>query len=597
MEITSILDFGWSAWLTLAVVTAIFSILILTRVPSDYVFSGGLAVLLLSGVLDAGEAFAGFSSPGVITIGVLYIVVAGLRETGGLLWISQRILGHPASYSQALMRLMLPVSTLSAFLNNTPVVALFIPVVMNWGRRIRIQPSRLLIPLSYASILGGLCTMIGTSTNLVVNSMVQARYHTDGLYMFEITKIGVPVAVIGILFILVFHRLLPSRKPFDEIVANPREYTLELMVTPGGSMENKSIESSGLQRLPGAYLAELIREGHVIPFVPPRLVLQANDRLVFVGNVESVKSLYEYKDLHPAPNQIFKLEHPRHQRILLEAVVSNTSPIVGTSIREGRFSERYNAIVVAVARNGERIDGRIGDVVLRPGDTLLVEAHAGFISRQNDTRDFYLINEVEDSAPRRFERAPAAFAILAGMVIAASTGVLSMLEASLLAAGLMLLTGACSPARARRSIEWEVLVTIATALSLGLALEKTGVASALAAILLSMTRENPWLALAMVYFVTSLFTAIITNNAAAVLVFPVAMNSAEQLAVSTMPFTICVMLAASASFATPIGYQTNLMVYGPGGYRFSDYLRIGIPLSLVVGCVAVLLIPIIWPFR
>lgn len=595
-EFVTLTQLGWDAWLTLAVVLAVLLLLITTRIAADAVFWGGLALLMLAGVLDPGEALAGFSSQGLITVGVLYVVVAGLRETGSLLWISQRVLGLPGTYRSAQLRLMLPVSLLSAFLNNTPVVALFIPIVIDWCRRIRIQPSRLLIPLSYAAIFGGTCTLIGTSTNLIVNSMVQSRYGTEGLPMFEITMIGVPLALIGMTFIIIFPRLLPSRKPFEEIVSNPKEYTLELKVTPGGSMENKTIEAAGLRRLPGAFLAELIRGDRVMAAVPPDVVMQADDRLVFVGNVESVKTLYEYKDLHPAADQIFKLDCPRHQRILVEAVVSNMCPILGTTIREGRFRERYNAVVVAVARNGERIKGRIGDIVLRPGDTLLVEAHAGFISRQRETRDFYLVNAVEDSSIHRFDRAPVSFAVLTGMVLVVALGWLNMMNAALLAAGLMIVTGACSIARARRSIEWEVLLTIGAALGLGLALEKTGAAGVLAGSMLGFTGENPWIALALVYLVTSVFTAVITNNAAAVLVFPVAMNTAEQLGVNIMPFVICVMLGASASFATPIGYQTNLMVYGPGGYRFGDYMKIGLPLSIVIGIAAIIMAPIIWPF-
>jgi len=596
MEYVSLLELGWQAWLTMGLVVAILGVLVCTRLPSDYVFLGGLGVLLVSGILDPAESLAGFSSQGVVTVAVLYIVVAGLKDTGGLSWISRRVLGHPTSYRGAQLRLMLPVCGLSAFLNNTPVVALFIPVVTDWCRRIRLQPSRLLIPLSYASIFGGLCTLIGTSTNLVVNGMLQARYHTGGLHMFEITKIGLPVAAIGIVAVLVLSRLLPSRRAFDEIVADPREYTLELQVTPGGSIENKTIEAAGLRQLPGAFLADVIRDSRIIAAVAPDEVLRANDRLVFVGNVDSLKTLYGYQDLHPASDQIFKLDTPRHERCLVEAVVSNTCPLVGKSIREGRFRERYNAVVVAVARNGERLQGRLGDIVLRPGDTLLVEAHGGFIPRQKDSRDFYLVSEVDDSSPLRFEKSPVAFAILAGMVVVAALGWLSMLKAALLAAALMLMTGCCSHANARRSIEWDVLVTIAAALGLGLALEKTGAANALAGSLLGLAGSQPWIALALVYLTTCICTEIITNNAAAALIFPIAMNTAGQLGVSFMPFVMCIMVAASASFATPIGYQTNLMVYGPGGYRFGDYLRIGIPLDLTIGCVTVALTPLIWPF-
>jgi di/tricarboxylate transporter len=596
MDTVSLFELGWQAWVTMAIVAAIFLVLVFTRLPSDYVFLGGLGILLVSGILDPLAALSGFSSQGVVTVAVLYVVVSGLKDTGGLSWISRHVLGRPKSYRGAQLRLMLPVCGLSAFLNNTPVVALFIPVVVDWCRRIRLQPSRLLIPLSYASIFGGMCTLIGTSTNLVVNGMVQTRYHTDGLHMFEITKIGLPLAMVGVLFVIILSRLLPSRKTFDEIVADPKEYTLELEVTPGGSIENKSIEAAGLRQLPGAFLADVIRGDRVITAVAPDEVLRANDRLVFVGNVDSLKTLYGYQDLHPASDQIFKLDTPRHQRCLVEAVVSNTCPLVGKSIREGLFRDRYNAVVVAVARNGERIQGRLGDIVLRPGDTLLIEAHAGFIPRQKDSRDFYLVSEVDDSSPRRFEKAPIAFAILIGMVAVVGLGWLSMLKAALLAAGLMLITGCCSHANARRSIEWDVLLTIAAALGLGLALENTGAANALAGGFLGLAGGNPWLALAMVYLITSVFTEVITNNATAALIFPIAMHTAEQLGVSIMPFVMCIMVGASASFATPIGYQTNLMVYGPGGYRFGDYLRIGLPLNLTIGCACVALAPLIWPF-
>ncbi|HPF35624.1 MAG TPA: SLC13 family permease [Candidatus Krumholzibacteria bacterium] len=596
METVSILELGWQAWLALGVVVGVFGLLVATRLPSDTVFLGGLAVLFLSGVLSAKEALAGFSSQGMITVGVLYVAVAGLQETGGLLWISSRVLGRPRSPRRAQLRLMAPVAGLSAFLNNTPVVALFIPAVMEWSRRIRVQPSRLLIPLSYASILGGVCTLIGTSTNLVVNGLVQTRYGGEGLGMFEITKLGLPLAAAGLAFILLAPRLLPDRKAFGEVVENPREYTLEMQITGHSPLIGKTIEQGGLRHLPGAYVAELIRGERIISAVGPDTVLQEGDRLVFVGHVDSVRSIYQQQGLRPAQDQLFHLDAPRHERCLVEAVVSSTCPLRGQSIRAGRFRQRYNAVVIAAARGGQRIEGRIGDIVLQPGDTLLVESHAGFISRQRDSRDFYLVSAVEDSTPKRHDRSLWAFGILAAMVIVVAFSWLTMLQAGMAAAGLMLLTGCCSPAQARRSIEWDVLLTIAAALGLGLALETTGAARALAGGLLSLTGDQPWLALAMVYLTTTVFTEVITNNAAAALVFPVAMNTAEGLDVSVMPFVICVMVAASASFATPIGYQTNLMVYGPGGYRFSDYLRIGLPLNVLMGVLAVGLAPLIWNF-
>ncbi|HEY5622102.1 MAG TPA: SLC13 family permease [Pontiella sp.] len=591
-------ELGWDAWLTIAVIVGVLVLLVVTRLSADVVFVGGLSVLLVSGVLNADAALAGFSAPGMITVGVLYIVVTGLQETGGLSWISQHVLGFPKGPRRAQMRMLLPVIPLSAFLNNTPVVAMFIPVVTEWCRRLRISPSRMLIPLSYASIFGGICTLIGTSTNLVVNTMYQTRYQNEGLGMFEIAKLGLPCALVGVAYLMLFsHRLLPGRKTIEEVFENPREYTLELEVSPRSPLIGSSIEKSGLRHLPGAFLAELIRrDGQIISAVSPSELLQEGDRLVFVGNIESMRSLYSLQGLQPAPEQLFKLDTPRHQRCLVEAVVSHTCPLVGKTIREGRFRNVYNAVVIAVARNGERLHGKIGDIRIRAGDLLLIESHAGFIPRQKDSHDFYLVSGVENASPRRFERAPWAFVVLAGMVVAAATGWLTMLQAALLAAAAMVMLRCCTTAQARRSIEWHVLVVIGAALGLGAALEQTGGATAISGFLMDLVHGQPYLALAMVYLLTTFFTEIITNNAAAVLVFPIAMNSAESLAINPMPFVICIMVAASASFSTPIGYQTNLMVYGPGGYRFSDYMRIGIPLNLLFGVLSVWLAPLIWPF-
>lgn len=590
-------ELTWQAYLAVGVIVSILLLLSLTQLASDVVFVGGLAVLMVTGVLDVKAALSGFSAPGVITVGVLYVVVAGLQESGALSWVSRHVLGFPQKPWRAQLRMLAPVISISAFLNNTPVVCLFMPVVTEWCSRLRISPSRMLLPLSYAASLGGICTLIGTSTNLVVNTMVQERFHDAGLSMFEITKLGVPCALAGALYLILFsHKLLPDRKAVDEVFDNPREYTLELDVCPKSPLAGSTIEKSGLRHLPGAFLAELVRDGRVLSAVSPSEILREGDRLVFVGNIDSMTLLYNQRGLQPAPDQLFKLDAPRHQRCLVEAVVSHTCSLVGKTIREGRFRSVYNAVVIAVARNGERLHGKIGDIKLRAGDMLLIESHAGFIPRQKDSRDFYLVSGVENSTPRRFEKAPWAFAILAGMVLSAALGWLDMLYAAALAAGAMLLLRCCSTSQARRSIEWNVLVVIAASLGLGLALEKTGAATTLAGLLIGLVHDQPWWALAMVFIATTLITQIITNNAAGALTFPIAMSTAERLGVSPMPFIICVMIAASASFSTPIGYQTNLMVYGPGGYRFSDYLRIGIPLNILLGIVAVGLAPFIWPF-
>jgi di/tricarboxylate transporter len=589
-------DLSLHGWMSLGVVLSVFGLMMCTRRSPDFLLWAGVMVLWMSGVLDTEDALAGFSSPAVVAVGLLYLVVAGMRDTGGLQWIARKVLGTPGGTRRAQLRLMLPVGLLSAFLNNTPVVALFIPTVMEWSRRIHIPASRLLIPLSYASIFGGFCTLIGTSTNLVVFGLMEQRFGDPGLGMFDITKIGVPCAMAGLAYVLAFQWLLPSRTGLRDDMENPREYTLEMEVPAGSPLAGSTIQKAGLRNLGGAFVAEVIRAGEILGAVPPDEVLQEGDRLVFVGNLASVQSLYQDGALQIATDQVFKLDTPRHKRCLVEAVVSPSNPLVGRSIKEGRFRSRYNAVVIAVGRNGERLSGSLGEMVLRPGDILLVESHAGFLTRQRESRDFYLVSQLDDSAPPRREKAPLAFAILLGMVVAVAAGWLPMVQAAMLAAGLMVLSGCCSFVQARRNIEWHVLLTIAAALALGTALEQTGTARVLADSVLSLTGARPWLTLAAVYLLTSLFTELVTNNAAAALVFPIAIQTAEHLDVSVMPFVMCIMVAASASFATPIGYQTNLMVYGPGGYRFSDYLKIGLPLNLLIGVVAVTLAPLIWTF-
>jgi di/tricarboxylate transporter len=369
-----------------------------------------------------------------------------------------------------------------------------------------------------------------------------------------------------------------------------------MLLDPTSPMIGKSIEEAGLRHLPGAFLAEIERGDSVLPAVAPTEKLQANDRLLFIGVVDSLTVLLRMRGLVPAPEQLFKLGAPRPERRLFEVVVSQSCPLIRRTIRDGRFRSRYNAVVLAVARDGARMHGKIGDIVLRAGDTLLLESGPNFLTQQRNSRDFLLVSEVQGAAIPRHEKSWVATGILLMMVLAASTGVLSMLEAGLLASGLMLFTGCLKISEARTSVDWSVLVVIGASLGIGQAVQTSGAATAMSQAWVGAAGNNPWLALAAVYILTSLFTEMITNNAAAVVIFPIAAATAESLGVSFWPFVVVIMMAASASFATPIGYQTNLMVYGPGGYRFADYLRIGVPLNILVGAITIALTPMIWPF-
>ena len=587
----------WEAWLTLSVVAGCFAMMAFTRVSPDIIMSAGLTVLLVSGVLLPEEALAGFANQGMLTVAVLYIVVSGLTETGAVGWIVQNILGQPRTTRHAQSRLMAPAAVLSAFLNNTPVVAVFVPAVKEWARRNNLNLSKLLIPLSYASIAGGTCTLIGTSTNLVVNGLLVDQVGLPGLGMFDLAWIGLPITVSVLLFVLLFSgRLLPDRQEPLVHSDGMREYMAEMMVAEGSPLEGCCIEKAGLRSLPGLFLAEIERDGAILPAVAPRERLEANDRLIFVGAVESVVDLHRIRGLLPATDQVLKLEGARKDRSFFEAVLSDTCPLVGMSVREGRFRTRYHAVIIALARNGERLQGKIGDMVLRAGDTLLLEARPDFIGQQGRSRDFLLVSEVGGFHPPNHKGAPRALAVIVGMVALAASGLLSMLEAALVAAGLMIVLGCTSGRVARQAPDWQVLVVIATSFGVGAALQKSGAAGVLADGIIGLAGGNPWATLVLVFTATALLTAIATNNVAAVLAFPIALTAARHMNVDVMPFAITIMVAASASFATPIGYQTNLMVYNAGGYRFADFVRIGMPLTLLVGLVTVGLVPLIWKF-
>ncbi len=592
------LSMNLDAWITIAVITTCFVSLVMTRWAADVVLMGGLTLLLVFGILTPEAALSGLANEGMVTVAVLFVVSAGLRETGAINWITDTLLGRPSSVGNAQLRIMAPVAAMSAFLNNTPVVAMLIPAVNDWARKYQISVSKLLMPLSYAAIVGGTCTLIGTSTNLIVNGLVIKESGGDGLSMFELAWVGVPCVVLVFFYVLIASKwLLPERKSAITQFSDVRQYTVEMLVEPGSGIDGKSIEDAGLRQLNGLYLVEIERRNNILPAVSPKERLEGNDRLVFAGVIDSVVDLQKIRGLKPASDQVFKINTPRPDRSFIEVVVSDTSPMLSKTVKDSQFRSHYNAVIIAVSRNGEQLRMKIGEVILQPGDTLLLEAPLAFIERHRNSRDFFLVSELQGSSPPRHDRAVLSLAILLVMVVLVSTGLVSMLKAAFVAAGLMMLSRCLTGSNARRSVDLQVLVVIAASFGLGQALYQTGGADYLAGLIVELTGDgDPLIALAAVYCATALLTAMITNNAAAVLMFPVVLSMATTLGVSYMPFVIVLMVAASTSFATPIGYQTNLMVFGPGGYHFADFIRMGLPLTILVGCISLLIVPMVWPF-
>lgn len=587
------------AWTTLAVVAMLFVALVRNLAPPDLLFVGATAVLAMLGIITPEEAFAGFSNPGMLTVAMLFVVAAGLRDTGVLDSLGHHMLGRAKTEGGVLARLAAAVLPMSAFLNNTPVVAMFMPVLIDWSRRHHVSPSKFLIPLSYLAILGGTCTLIGTSTNLVVNGLMIDR-GIPGMSLFEISAVGVPYALLGLAYLLILGpRLLPDRKELlEQLGESRREYLAEMLVQPGCRLIGHTVETAGLRQLPGLFLIEIDRNGQTIGPVGPDEIIHANDRLVFTGIVSSIIELEKIPLLVPVADPDYEVS-PKQQRrrSLCEAVISESSPLVGKSIRDADFRATYGAAVVAVHRGGRRVEKKIGDISLRSGDTLLLQVRPHFRRAYRHDPSFYLVSDVDEWRPIRRDRAGIALALFLILIALMSTETIPIVVAAALISVLMVAAGCLSTGEARRSIEWQVLITIAAAFGVGSALQNSGAATSIATILVDSTRTwGPIAALATIYFLGSLTTELITNNAAAVLLFPFCLETARIYGVEPRPFLMALVLSASASFMTPIGYQTNMMVYGPGGYKFTDFLRIGTPLNILLGVVAVWLIPQVWPF-
>lgn len=589
-----------AAMLTLVGIAFAFVIMMLGKTTPDIALLGLLVLFTTVGIVEPELAFSGFSNTGMLTIAGLFIVASGIRETGVLNQISARIFGRPQSERGALLRLIAPTVLASAFLNNTTIVATLMPVVSDWSKRIQIPISKLLMPLSFASILGGMCTLIGTSTNLVVAGLVEdlkeAHPTLQSIGMFDITPVAIVVVLVGsVVLLLLAPLLLVNRKPPISTSDDPKEYTMELLVPSGSSLHNSTIEQAGLRHLPNAFLMDIIRGTEVLSAVDATSKIRENDRLIFVGDIDAMVDLQRYPGLAAAPDQIYKLNGPRLRREIIEAVVSKRNPYIGKTIRETGFRTHYQAVIIAVARSNQRVEGRIGDIVLEPGDVLLLEAPNDFLKAQRNRNDFILVSSIQGAKPPRFDRAGIAGVILLALVSSVALNILPPVTATFLAAGAMILTKCCTMMEARNALDLSVLVTIASAFGLGVTVSSTHLDVWIAEQLFSSGIQSPFMALVSVYILTFILTELITNSAAAVLTVPIGIALAEQVGASPMPFVFSIMIAASSSFLTPIGYQTNLMVLNAGGYHPLDYTKLGIPLTIIVAVISLVTIPIVWP--
>ncbi|MEE8599898.1 SLC13 family permease [Euzebya tangerina] len=587
---------GLEAWVTLAAVISVLVVLGRGLAPAAVTVLGAVVGLLVLGVLTPEQAFSGFSNPAPITVAALYVLAGAVELTGVLETVIGRVLGRAGGQRGLLARVVGPTIISSAVLNNTPIVAMVAPAVANWAESRSFPASRFLMPVSFAAILGGTITAIGTSTNLVVSGLlVEAEMPALGL--FELAAVGLPLALIGGgLIVLLAPIVLPDRGAVlgeaDEVL---REFTVAMTVVGEGALDGQTMETAGLRALQGVYCAQILRGDRTISPVRPDQGLRGGDELLFVGKVDRILDLQRNRGLRSAEDRHLDRVGGTHAGFF-EAVVGPGSPLVGTTLKAIGFRQRHNAAVLAIHRAGQRVDAKLGEVEIRAGDALLVLAAPAFGGRWRSTGDFVLVAGTGTSRPLIGRKAQITGVVALLLVLLAGTGVVPILEASLVAAMVLFATRVISVRQARDAIDLQVLIVIASSFGLGAAVQASGLADVVADGLLQLTGPFGQVgALVGVLLVTMVLTELLTNNAAAVLVFPVGLAAAAQVGAEPRAFAITVALGASLSFLSPIGYQTNLMVYSLGGYRFTDFARLGAPITMSVLVAVAWLVPAVWP--
>ena len=574
------LGLSLAAWFVIFVVVLVFVLQICTKLPSDFVFLGGMGLLLVSGVIPANAVLGSFSSSTVVLIGALFVVVCGLVHTGFLQWVVRYCLGSPKSYNKAIVRLMLPVAALSSFLNNTAVVALFTGVVRLWAKKLGIAPSKLLIPLSYASGMGGICTLIGTPPNLLISGFY-TKETGIALSLFTPTLVGLFCLIVGVLSIIALSRFLPVRQSPEDALQGTGEYTIELMVPTMSPLVGKTVKEAGLDNVDGGHLIEIIRmDREVITAVEDDEFIFGGDRLIFSGDVEKILALREAHQLVNATHHIFSLDEVDLNRKLRMVTVGYKSAFIGSCMCNTSFEEDNNLVLVAIAREGEVVKGSPREVDMKAGDTLLLECSRRF---KVDGYSKYNLLEMDSASLYKPDvRTLYSSLIMIAMVAVSSVGYLTLLQAAFIAAFAMIACRFCTIEQARESIDWRLLMIFAGSISLGTAIQDTGIAEWISQGILVLCDGSALVALAGICLIGTFITEFTSNTATAAIFFPIAYQTAVNMNVNPLTFCVALMVAVSSSFATPIGSPTHMIVYGPGGYRFSDFARIGIPMNFII---------------
>ncbi len=568
-------------------------------IRADFLIFLVLVIFLITGVISSEQALSGFSNEGMLTVLLLFIVAGAIQKHGIIELVVYRLLGKAANVKKSMIKVMLPVGLSSGFLNNTPIVVALTPIIRDWAVDNGYSPSKFLIPLSYMTILGGTITMIGTSTTLVVHGLLVGA-GLEGFSFFTLAAVGVPITAAGLIYLLTLgYNLLPEHLGAKEQISQEtKEFLAEGIIEDKFEHEGETVTKLGRDVLDGIYVIEIIRNNSRVYPVTGETKVLAGDHIIFSGSLNTIGKIQKFKGVTIKTGTELTLDDVVNKDShLIETVVSHNSSLLNKTLKEANFKTRYNAGVIAIHRNNQRIKSRVGDIVLKTGDTLLLLADNNFINMHKYSGDFYVVNDVAppENLNQDMRKGWVSLIALVSMILVVTLGWFTMLEAMMILVVLLIGFRFISPNEVKKFVQFDVILLIASAFAVGAAMTESGLAQYIAGGLTALATPFGILGvLFIVYLVTNCFTEVITNSAAAVLMFPIALEVADAMNIEYMGLIITVAIAASASFMTPIGYQTNLIVYGPGGYKFSDYIKVGAPLALITMFIACFIIYFVW---
>ncbi|MBQ9229825.1 MAG: SLC13 family permease [Prevotella sp.] len=595
MEHIAIFGLSLQAWITITTVIGIFVVMAKTRIPAVVAFLGAMTVLLVTGIVTESEGMAGFGSEPVVVHAAFFVVMAGLMQTGVLYWLTKHLLGNPTNFKQAIIKLTIPIASLAALLNSVNVVALFIDVVKIWAKKLGTEPSRLLVPLSYAATLGGTCTLIGNSSNLVISGLYADQTGT-ALGLFTPFIPGLFITVIGCALILLFRNMIPRRQSPETSFEMTSDYTVELLVPTENEAVGMTVNEAGLRNVRGGSLIEIVRfDKEIIAPVPKDEFILGGDRLIYSGQINEILELKRSHGLVATDHHVYSISEIDNNRKMRTAYIGFGSDLIGSHMSDNEFERRTDLVLVAVARQGKRVNIQPREVELEAGDTLLLECPPKDDRKIDELTKGSLTFFDSHFVPLLGKKTIYSSLILVTMFILSSLHIMPLMATTMLAAGAMIALRCCRAQNVTKYIEWDLLLILGATVVFSTAITKTGIANVVASQVLQICGHNPLVIMIVLCVLASLVSEFVSDVGASGVFFPIAYQAAIDMDCNPMPFVVSLMLAVTTSFSSPIGSSTHMLIYGPGGFKFTDFMKIGLLMHIILLAANLLIVNIVYP--